>query len=63
MRGAAVTYQKKDYDPERMAALRALPREIKEALTPEEADAFLLKEELPPSLKDKLKDYLVEKAE
>jgi hypothetical protein len=53
-----MTYQKKNYDPERLAALRALPREIKERLTPEEADAFLLKQDLPDSLKEKLKDYL-----
>jgi hypothetical protein len=51
-------YTEKKYDPLRMAALRNLPREVKESLTQEEVDAFLLGEELPDSLAEKLKDYL-----
>lgn len=50
-------------DPERMAILRALPLEIKQQLTGEEAQAFLYEEELPASLLDKLKDYLVDDPE
>ena len=46
-------------DPERMAILRALPIEIKQKITGEEAQAFLYKEELPDSLMEKLKDYMV----
>jgi hypothetical protein len=46
-------------DPERMAVLRALPIEIKEKITGEEAQAFLYKEALPDSLLEKLKDYMV----
>jgi hypothetical protein len=46
-------------DPERMAILRALPVEIKEKITGEEAQAFLYKEALPDSLMEKLKDYMV----
>jgi hypothetical protein len=46
-------------DPERMAILRALPIEIKEKISGEEAQAFLYKEELPDSLMEKLKDYMV----
>ncbi|MBW2598377.1 MAG: hypothetical protein JRC55_07280 [Deltaproteobacteria bacterium] len=46
-------------DPERMAVLRALPIEIKEKITGEEAQAFLYKEALPDSLMEKLKDYMV----
>jgi hypothetical protein len=46
-------------DPERMAILRALPIEIKEKITGEEAQAFLYKEALPDSLMEKLKDYMV----
>jgi hypothetical protein len=46
-------------DPERMAILRALPIEIKEKITGEEAQAFLYKEDLPDSLMEKLKDYMV----
>ena len=47
-------------DPERMAILRSLPIEVKQQITGEEAQAFLYKEELPDSLLEKLKDYLVE---
>jgi hypothetical protein len=46
-------------DPERMAVLRALPIEIKEKITGEEAQAFLYKEALPDSLLEKLNDYMV----
>jgi hypothetical protein len=46
-------------DPERMAVLRALPIEIKEKITGEEAQAFPYKEALPESLMVKLKDYMV----
>ena len=46
-------------DPERMAVLRALPIEIKQKITGEEAQAFLYKEDLPDSLMEKLKDYMV----
>jgi len=46
-------------DPERMAILRALPIEIKQKISGEEAQAFLYKEELPDSLMEKLKDYMV----
>ncbi|MBI4793436.1 MAG: hypothetical protein HY789_12100 [Deltaproteobacteria bacterium] len=47
-------------DPERMAILRSLPLEIKQQITGEEARAFLHNEELPESLLEKLKDYLVD---
>ena len=50
-------------DPERMAVLRALPIEIKEKITGEEAQAFLYKETLPDSLMEKLKDYMVNEDE
>lgn len=51
--------RKEKPDPERMAVLRSLPIEIKQQITGEEAQAFLYKEELPDSLVDKLKDYIV----
>jgi hypothetical protein len=47
-------------DPQRMAVLRSLPLEIKGEITGEEAEAFLYGEELPDSLLEKLKDYLVD---
>jgi hypothetical protein len=47
-------------DPERVAFLRALPVEVKQQLTGAETEAFMYGEELPPSLLEKLKDYLVE---
>lgn len=51
--------RKEKPDPERMAVLRSLPIEVKEQITGEEAQAFLYNEELPDSLLEKLKDYLV----
>ena len=50
---------KNKVDPERMAVLRSLPVEIKEKISGEEAQAFLYGEELPESLVEKLKDYIV----
>jgi len=52
--------RKEKPDPQRIAVLRALPLEIKQQITGEEAQAFLYKEELPESLLEKLKDYLEE---
>lgn len=51
--------RKEKPDPERMAILRSLPIEIKQQITGEEAQAFLYKEDLPDTLMEKLKDYLV----
>lgn len=51
---------KKHPDPNRVAILRALPLEIKEQLTGEEAEAFMYNLELPDSLLEKLKDYLTD---
>ncbi len=45
--------------PERMAALRSLPENIKQQLSGEEARAFLYGEDLPENLAEKLKNYLV----
>lgn len=47
-------------DPQRVAALRSLPIEIKEQISGEEAEAFMYNEDLPVSLLEKLKDYLDE---
>ena len=52
--------QKEKPDPQRVAILRSLPLEVKEQLTGEEAEAFMYNRELPESLLEKLKDYLVE---
>ena len=54
-----VSPRKEKPDPERVALLRALPVEIKKQITGEEAQAFIYNEELPDSLMEKLKDYLV----
>jgi len=51
---------KRKPDPQKMQLLRSLPLEIKQTLTKEEVDAFLFEEVWPDSLKDKLKDYIVE---
>lgn len=55
--------RKEKPDSQRMAILRSLPLEIKQQITGEEAQAFLYKEELPDSLLEKLKDYLVDEEE
>ena len=47
-------------DPAKVAFLRNLPLEIKQQLTGEETEAFMYSEELPPSLLEKLKEYMVE---
>ena len=44
----------------KMRALRMLPLEIKQSLTKEEVDAFLHTEVWPDSLKEKLKDYIID---
>ncbi len=50
--------QKGKPNPERMEALRNLPKEIVEQLSKEEVNAFLLDNEWPDSLREKLKDFL-----
>jgi hypothetical protein len=50
--------QKGKPDPERIEVLRNLPKEILEQLSKEEVNAFLLENEWPDSLRDKLKDFL-----
>jgi hypothetical protein len=47
-------------DPARVAALRDLPPEITRQFTKEEIKAFLYDEIWPDSLREKLKDYVVE---
>ena len=54
------TTTKKKADPARVQVLRMLPLKIKESITKEEADAFLFGDICPDSLKEKLKDYIVE---
>ena len=58
MKNGHAEARKEKPDPQRMAILRALPLEIKQQITGEEAQAFLYNEELPDSLLEKLKDYL-----
>lgn len=54
--------EQKKPDPARMQVLRALPLDIKQALTKDEVDAFLYGDIWPDSLKEKLKDYIVDEA-
>jgi len=51
---------KRKCDPVKMRALRMLPIEIKQSLTKEEGRAFLHNEVWPDSLKEKLKDYIID---
>ena len=52
--------QEQKPDPKRLAALRSLPKEIIETLTKEEVKAFLHEDVWPDSLREKLKDYIVD---
>jgi hypothetical protein len=52
--------EKEKPDPQRVAILRSLPIEVKKQITGEEAEAFMYNRELPESLLEKLKDYMVE---
>jgi hypothetical protein len=52
--------EEKQPRPGRMEVLRDLPGEVMRRLTKEEIKAFLFKEEWPISLREKLKDFLVE---
>ena len=54
------TNNKAKPNPERMAILRSLPVEVKQTISGEEAHAFLYEEEVPDSLLEKLKDFLVD---
>ena len=52
--------QKQEPDTQRMEAFRNLPSEITKLLTKEDIRAFLFDEVWPDSLREKLKDYLVD---
>jgi hypothetical protein len=45
---------------ERLEALRNLPKEILKSLSQEELNAFLHEDVWPDSLREKLKDYIVD---
>jgi hypothetical protein len=47
-------------DPERLEALRRLPKEILNRLSKDEVKAFLYEEDWPDSLKEKLGEYLMD---
>ena len=51
---------KRKPDPARVAILRSLPLEVKAIITGEEADLFIHGEQLPESLYEKIKEFLVE---
>lgn len=50
----------KDVDATRLEVLRRMPKEIVDKLTQEEIKIFLYQDEWPDSLREKLKDYLVD---
>ena len=52
--------QKQEPDSKRLEAFRELPVDILEKLTKEEVRAFIYDDEWPDSLREKLKDYLVD---
>ncbi len=47
-------------DPARLEALRNLPKEVIQSLTRDEINAFLHGNEWPESLREKLRDYMVD---
>ena len=47
-------------DPKRLEALRRLPKNIMEALTKEDVNAILHEDVWPDTLREILKDYLVD---
>lgn len=47
-------------DPERVAILRSLPMKVKEAISGDEASTFMYGGDIPPSLMEKLKPFLVD---
>ena len=51
---------KRDVDSQRLEAFRNLPEDIVKLLSKEEVKAFLYDDEWPDSLREKLKDYLVD---
>jgi hypothetical protein len=51
---------KRDVDTQRLEAFRNLPEDIVKRLTKEEVKAFLHDDKWPDSLREKLKDYLVD---
>lgn len=55
-----MTHEKRTPDPAKVAFLRSLPTEIKATITGEEADLFMFSDEIPESLYEKVKDFLVE---
>ena len=50
---------KKKPDAAKVALLRSLPVEIKASITGEEAELFMFGDEIPESLYEKIKDFLV----
>ena len=52
--------RKIDVDTQRLEAFRKLPENIVQLLTKEEVKAFLHDDKWPESLREKLKDYLVD---
>ena len=47
-------------DPAKVSFLRSLPTEVKATITGEEAKLFMFGSDIPESLYNKIKDYLVE---
>ena len=50
----------KDVDTARLEVLRRMPKEIVDKLTQEEIKIFLYQDDWPDSLREKLKDYLID---
>jgi hypothetical protein len=55
--------EKRTPNPERVAFLRALPLEVKQQITGEEAETFMYEEDIPESLYEKIKEYITESSD
>ncbi len=55
-----MTENKRRPDPERVAFLRSLPRDVKEQITGAEADAFMFEKEIPESLFEKIREFIID---
>jgi hypothetical protein len=54
-----MTDSRRKPDPQRMAFLRSLPIEVKQSITGEEAEQFMYGGDIPESLYDKIRPYIL----
>ena len=55
-----MTAEKRTPNPDRVTFLRSLPLEVKQKITGEESEIFMYEEDIPESLYEKIKDFIIE---